>query len=411
MKRSKRKRNKISLFGHFGQINFGNESTLQATLYHLHRHIPNAEMICVCTYPDVVTSTYNIDAVPMTGVFVKPLWLRCSPAARFLRKLIVGIPSELYRWLTAVRILKGTGMLIVPGTGLLTDVCGLSGWGPYTLFKWSLVAKLCRCKLLFVSVGAGPVHSTLGKYLVKSALSLADFRSYRDDASMKYLEDIGFRTNSDRVYPDLAFSLPQAMIPDRGNTQRKRPLVGIGLMEYPGRYSVEKPSNAIYLAYLENLVVFVKWLLGHEYDIRLLIGDVGDRRVTEEFKSLLETRLGAFDDSRIFDTLVTSTEQLLSQLAGTDIVVATRFHNVLLALLLNRPVIAISFHHKCASLMNEMGLSQYCHDINHMNAGRLIEQFQDVERNAEKLKPAIRQKVEQSREALEEQYSLIFNSV
>jgi len=228
---------------------------------------------------------------------------------------------------------------------------------------------------------------------------------------MKYLEDIGFRTNSDRVYPDLAFSLPQAMIPDRGNTQRKRPLVGIGLMEYPGRYSVEKPSNAIYLAYLENLVVFVKWLLGHEYDIRLLIGDVGDRRVTEEFKSLLETRLGAFDDSRIFDTLVTSTEQLLSQLAGTDIVVATRFHNVLLALLLNRPVIAISFHHKCASLMNEMGLSQYCHDINHMNAGRLIEQFQDVERNAEKLKPAIRQKVEQSREALEEQYSLIFNSV
>ena len=68
-------------------------------------------------------------------------------------------------------------------------------------------------------------------------------------------------------------------------------------------------------------------------------------------------------------------------------VVATRFHNVLLALLLNKPVIAISFHHKCASLMKEMGLSEYCHDINHMNADRLIEQFQDVERNADKLKP------------------------
>ena len=58
-----------------------------------------------------------------------------------------------------------------------------------------------------------------------------------------------------------------------------------------------------------------------------------------------------------------------------------------------------------------MGLAEYCHDINHMNADRLIEQFQDLERNAEKLKPLIRQKVEQSRKALDEQYSLIFKGV
>jgi polysaccharide pyruvyl transferase WcaK-like protein len=405
------KRNKISLFGHFGQINFGNESTLQAILYHLHRHIPDAETTCICTYPDVTTRTYNIDAVPMTGVFVKPLWLRGNPAARFLRKIIIGIPSELYRWLAAIRILKGMGMLIVPGTGLLTDVCGLSGWGPYTMFKWSLVAKLCRCKLLFVSVGAGPVYSPLGKYFVKSALSLAEFRSYRDNASLEYLKGIGFPTNSDRVYPDLVFSLPEAVITSDNSEKKRRSVVGLGLMEYYGKPSVDSPGHATYLAYLENLVVFLRWLLAHEYDARLLIGDVGDRRVTEEFKSLLKERSLIYDEARIIDEPVSSVEHLLSQLAATDIVVATRFHNVLLALLLNKPVISISFHHKCASLMTEMGLGEYCHDINHMNAGRLIEQFQDVERNAEKLKPVIRQKVEQSRKALDEQYSLIFKGV
>ena len=302
-------------------------------------------------------------------------------------------------------------MLIVPGTGLLTDVCGLWGWGPYTVFKWSLVAKLCRCKLLFVSVGAGPLHSALGKQFVKSALSLADFRSYRDKASLEYLKHIGFYCNRDRVYPDLAFSLPQAVISNHRNKQRKRPVVGIGLMEYHEKPTVDGPSNAIYLAYLENLVVFLSWLLAHGYDARLLIGDVGDRRVTEEFKSLLKERSLIYDKARIVDEPVSSVEHLLSQLATTDMVVATRFHNVLLALLLNKPVIAISFHHKCTSLMSEMGLSQYCHDINHMNAGRLIQQFQDVERNAEKLKLVIRQKVEESRKALDEQYSLIFKSV
>jgi len=61
--------------------------------------------------------------------------------------------------------------------------------------------------------------------------------------------------------------------------------------------------------------------------------------------------------------------------------------------------------------MSEMGLSQYCHDINHMNAGRLVEQFQDLARNAEKLKRVIRQRVEQSRKDLEEQYRLIFKGI
>jgi len=411
LKKSKKKRNRISLFGHFGQINFGNESTFQAILYHLRRHVPGAEMTCICTYPDVTERTYNIDAVPMTGILVKPQWLDGNPALRFLRKIVIGIPSELYRWLAAIKTLKGSWMLIVPGTGLLTDVCGLWGWGPYTLFKWSLVAKLCRCKLLFVSVGAGPLHSALGKYFVKSALSLADFRSYRDKTSLECLKQIGFETNRDRIYPDLAFSLPEAMLPSDNDEKERRLVVGMGLMEHHGKPGVDSPGNAIYLAYLENLVVFLRWLLAREYNARLLIGDVGDEHVTEEFKSLLKERSLTYDKTRIIDEPISSVQQLLSQLVATDIVVATRFHNVLLALLLNKPVIAISFHHKCTSLMSEMGLSQYCHDINQMDAGRLIEQFQDVERNVEKLKLAIRQRVEQSRKALEEQYKLIFKNV
>ena len=408
MSKGDKKRKRIYFFGHFGSPNFGNEITLQTALYHVRCLLPEAEVACICTGPEALAASQKIETVPISRSLVKPGKCR-SRLGRFLRSVFIGIPNEVYRWFEAFKMLKGSDIFIIPGTGLLTDAFGLREWGPYDLFKWTAMAKLRRSKVLFVSVGAGPIYSVLGRYLVKSALSLADFRSYRDYASLKYVQDIGFPTNSDRVYPDLVFSLPQPMLPDHGNKQRKRPVVGIGLMEYPGRYSVEKPSNAIYLAYLDKLVVLVKWLLGHEYDIRLLIGDGSDRRVTEEFKSLLTTRLGVLDEARIIDNLVTSAEQLLSQLAATDIVVATRFHNILLALLLNKPVIAISFHHKCASLMSEMGLSKYCHDINHMNADRLVEQFQDAESNEQKLKTVIRQNVEESRKALDEQYNLIFN--
>jgi polysaccharide pyruvyl transferase WcaK-like protein len=77
-------------------------------------------------------------------------------------------------------------------------------------------------------------------------------------------------------------------------------------------------------------------------------------------------------------------------------------------LLLNRPVMAISFHHKCASLMSEMDLSDYCQDIDQLDSETLIEQFQELERNRNAVKRTIEQKVAETRRSLDEQYELLF---
>jgi len=199
------------------------------------------------------------------------------------------------------------------------------------------------------------------------------------------------------------------MLPRDGSKRGKRSIVGFGLMAYAGKYSVPEPRDLIYKQYLDSLVAFARWLLARDYDIKLIIGDVCDVSVADEFKSRLKASSETYDEQRIVNQPAQSVEQLLSQIADADIVVATRFHNVLFALLLNKPVIAISFHHKCESLMNQLGLDKYCHDINQMDVSRLIEQFQDVERNAEKLKSGIKKRVEQSRAALDEQYALVFS--
>src|SRR5262249_44340941 len=105
-----------------------------------------------------------------------------------------------------------------------------------------------------------------------------------------------------------------------------------------------------------------------------------------------------------------SVEHLLTQVAATDVVVATRFHNVLLALILNKPVISIAFHHKCISLMSDMGLSRYCQDIHHLDVEKLIGQFCDLVRKQAQLRSLIQQKTEEFRKALDEQYALIFSN-
>jgi polysaccharide pyruvyl transferase WcaK-like protein len=406
----------IWLFGHFGLGNFGNESTLQAILYHLRRLLPNDEISCICTGPTATAATHNIRALPISSTIVKA-WMPRNRVAKVLRSAFIGMPCELYRWFDGLMTLNGTDVLIVPGTGLISDAYSLRGWGPYSMFKWSLIAKMRGCKLLFVSVGAGPVYGRLGRFLVKSALALADFRSYRDASSLQYLRSIGFVTTHDRVYPDLAFSLPRDLLIHEsdnnrsGKRNRHRPVVGLGVMLYAGKYSVEKPNATTFRNYLDNLATLVSWLLAREYDVRLLMGDLCDRPAIEEFKCLLKKRLPDYDASRILDDEVVSVEQLLSQLAETDLVVATRFHNVLLALLNEKPVIAISFHHKVASLMSGMGLSEYCFDINHFTAEELIRKVCHVEHNVGILTRSIRERAESCRTALEEQYDRICREV
>jgi polysaccharide pyruvyl transferase WcaK-like protein len=133
--------------------------------------------------------------------------------------------------------------------------------------------------------------------------------------------------------------------------------------------------------------------------------------VRQEFRDLLRERLSAHYQERIIDEPIKSVEDLLSQIAASDIVVATRFHNVLLALFCNKPVISISFHHKCQSLMNAMGLPEYCLDINDLKAQSLIGKFRKLEMSCDAVKALIREKVREAREALDEQYKCIFNKM
>ena len=400
----------VVLFGHFGHGNFGNESTLQAMLYHLRRLLPEAQFNCVCTDPSAVAMTHNINALPMN----RTLYGNCkftNGLAILIRHISVGVATELCRWADAFKTLKHAHVLIIPGTGLLTDAFGLRFWGPYTLFRWSLVAKICGCKLMFVSVGAGPIYSRTGRWLVRCALGLANFRSYRDDATREYLKSIGCTAVSDRVYPDLVFSIAEQMRGTSGKSSGRRPVVGLGLMSYSARLSGRAQDGSTYVTYLEQLQLFAKWLLTHDYDIRLLIGELGDSAVTREFKALINARWGAYDKSRIMDEPAQSSDAMLAQLAQTDAVVATRFHNVVWALALNKPVISISFHQKCRSLMQDMGLLDYLQDIEQLDASVLIQQFCRMQQNADFITQLLQKRVAACQHALDEQYAILLRKI
>ena len=406
----------ITFFGNFGTQNLGNEFTLRAIIENTRKQLPEAMVTCVCPGPRATAEAHRIPAVLISYRFAGASTPRASDNAvkKLIRRLAIRIPREVGEWLRAFRTLKGTDMLVMTGTGMLGDF----GIGPldlhYEILKWSVVARLRGCKLLFVSVGAGPIRHPLSRWIVKAALSLAHYRSYRDQFSYEFLEGIGFDVSKDHVYPDLAFSLLSsgATVTPGRNGDRKGRVIGLGLMEYYGQHLSREDGERVYQRYIERLARFAAWLLAQGHSVRLLVGDLAyDKRVKGDLLRLLEQTGAPLDTGRIIDEPMTSPDDLCEQLARTDVVVATRFHNVLLALMLGKPVIALGYHEKLRSLMAGVGAAEYCVDADDLDVAGLIERFDNISRDAEVFASSMTQKTAEYRRSLDEQYALIFGDL
>jgi polysaccharide pyruvyl transferase WcaK-like protein len=397
---------RISFYGNFGAGNLGNECTLQAIIEQTLQRWPDAQLQCFCTNPQDVRTRHNIAAFPSEAVNKTAAGRSGSRGprgalARIFRIAFQRIPLELVHWVKSLRVIGRTDMLIVAGTGIVSDyLCGPLGW-PYDIFKLSMLAALCRVKLVFLSVGVGPIHHPLSRWFLKRSLALAHHRSYRDEASKQYLEKISFNTNRDFVYPDVVFGLSQGNLVS-GVRAGQRRVVGLGLKDYG---STEPKA---FREYLDTMAAFVSWLQGHGYGVRLLIGDIQyDTWVLEEFVDVLKSRNISTNTPLLIAEPALTVKELLRQLGETEAVISPRYHNLVLALMQNKPVIALSDHAKLDSLVTDFGLAHYLVFLGNLSPDGLIDRFKQLENDAERLKPHIKAESEKYRQALDVLYATI----
>ena len=405
----------ITLLGNFGAHNLGNECTLQALNENIRLLLGDASVNCVCADPDDTLERHHIPAVLISYRHARQFGAKQQSSNRFLRlvrRVFIRVPLEILEWLRDFKALKGTGMLIMTGTGMLGDF-GIRPLGlHYEILKWSVLARLRRSRVLFLSVGAGPLDHPLSRVIVKAALSLADYRSYRDHFSQQYLERIGFDTSKDSVYPDLVFSLPGSLIPVCSSRAKTGRVVALGLMDYYGKDCDPERGKVVYETYVEQVSRFAAWLLEQGYSVRLLVGDLAyDMHVKSDLYASLHAKGVAFRPEQLTDERIASVEDLCRQLSLADVVVATRFHNLVLALMLGKPTIALSYHEKIRSLMDEAGLGKYCQDLLGMDVPHLIQQFLTLERDADALRSSIKRKTQEYRLALDEQYRHVLHDL
>jgi polysaccharide pyruvyl transferase WcaK-like protein len=386
---------RIGFFGNFGTHNLGNECTLFAMLEGARRHLPGADLVAVCYEPVDTARRHRVEACPIWTD--PPTGLRLPKALRGLRRLA----WEAGDWLRVFRTMRRLDMLVMTGTGMITDANeGITGL-PYQMVKWVVSAQLWRRPVKFVSVGAEKLTHPVHSFFLGWSLRRAAYRSYRDPATRQRMGRFVRRAEEDPVYPDLAFSLPESLAAARERPAGP-PRVAVGI------YAVDHGPAAIE-TYVGTIGKTLLSLLGQGYLPRIVIGDAQyDAAVLASLRAWLE-RHQALD--RVVEEPVTSFEELMVQLADADLVIATRFHNVLLSLFLGKPVLSLSHMDKNDQLMAAMGLSAHCRSLEGMDEGGVLAMFRALESDAARIRSMIPGKLRQFREELEQQYALVFGDL
>jgi polysaccharide pyruvyl transferase WcaK-like protein len=373
---------RVGIFGKVGAGNIGNDASMEALLGYLRSDHPDAVIDAMCTGPDTLRSRYGIDAIQL---FWHNRFKASGVTATILK--VVGRGLDTFRTVGWVR---RHDVVVVPGAGVLEASLPMvpRGW-PYAIFLLSAAGKVFGTKVAFVSVGAGTVNQRMTRFLFNSAARLAYYRSYRDAGAKESMRRRGLNVSRDHVYPDLAFSLRP---PVSGAVEPG--LVAVGVMAYYGTNDERGQADEIYARYVAGMKRFVRWLAENDHRVLLIVGDTNgsDSDVVTEILADVRVNLPDLDESTVTAAAVSSYSDVMQVMTRVGSVVAIRYHNVLCALKLSKPTIAISYSPKHDVLITDMGLGDFSLAVSTLDIDELIKKFTELESRSDELTRTLEQR-------------------
>ena len=367
----------IGLFGVLGSGNWGNDGSLDVVVDLLRKRFPDARLGFMAMGPDRLSATYDVEAVHLQWYEAHMDRLSWLPGAvlKAFGKLMD--PARTLSWV------RRQDVVIVPGAGVLETTTPVRPWAmPYSLLLLGLSCRISRARLAYLCVGAdanrdrdGLTYRVLGR-----AARLAHYRSYRDELSRDVVREMGVDVRADRVYPDLAFALDAPPMREAGGR-----VVGVGVMNYRGAAGDRHRADELHAAYVVALKGVVRLLVDEGWAVRLFTGDAEDDEVLRLVQAAASSGGPRGSRPSVSAEVVGSLPELMDVVAGVDLVVASRFHNVLSALKVGIPTLSISYARKNDVLQASMGLGEFCHPAAEIDLDRLVAQFRDLDRRRDEL--------------------------
>ncbi len=361
-----------------GWGNLGDEAILQATFEGLRERWPDVSLRAFTLHPERTAGGHGVEAEFLTGIS-RPMFLSARGdgpfvvrAARSLARRTSGVPLvgrlfgvaadltasavfEVASLISAWRWLRTADLVLAAGGGQLDAVWG-GAWGqPYALARWAWLARRARVPFAFLSVGYGGAKTGMSRRLLRYAVSQAAYCSVRDSGSLALTRQLGVHSDLP-VVPDLAFGLGS-----KPPFQPKRPGhdIGISPMVFmrPGNWPDQ--DHGEYEKYVTLWTGLVAATVARGDRVHLFVTDPADMNAVRDVWARLDEATRAGCSVADADT----PGSLLELFRRLDIVVSSRLHGVLLAIVAARPVLGLSHERKVRAVMNDAGVEAFCLDL------------------------------------------------
>lgn len=358
---------RIGLIGGVGGGNTGNEVSFEVVRDGLHSARASLRFAVITPMPEQFRSSSLVG----TDEVVLPLRApRTGGGSRSPRSLLSRAAAEVRHLAHVMRSVGDLRALVVCGTGVLDDF-EEPPWGmPWSLFLWAAAARVRRTPFILLAVGAGPITGRLSGALFRATVALATEVSYRDEDSLRTMAELGAGRPDARVACDLAFG--REIRPALTARSGPRMCVGVAVMDWAGWSGRDETAAS---SYFTTLVDTVTGLVQRGHPVLLLVGQPVDVAPAEEVRQSVVARLPNADLS-LAD--IGSFDDLVAAVQTTDLVLATRFHTVVAALMTDRPVISAGYAPKNGELLRRVGLGHADRPIDQVDASWFLQQVDGV---------------------------------
>ena len=407
----------VAIMGHVGVGNLGDEAIISAVVARFRERAPNLRLMAFTLNPRDTAARHGIPAYPLRLYTERLLrepppdfswaaayaaksavprpdgdantglagWIRRRPLlttllrpgvviARGAREALAGLAFDSRSW----RKLRGVKLLMWAGSGQVSDYVDGSLGYPLVILRWSFLARLRGAKVAFASSGAGPVTKPLSRLFIGAAVRLSHYRAFRDPYSLE--EGRSLRApEPNLLVRDLAFSSP-LLARNGAPRSADAPLsIGINPLPFYGGEYWHVLSSSVYDRYVTAHAELAVALLRRGHRVTLFPTNIRVdprcvRRVVERVADL-----GAEVASRLeVERGLRDVPDLFARLRTFDLVVATRYHGVLLSLACGTPAVAVVYHEKTRQVAEHMGFGEWCVDATAASGTTLIERVESL---------------------------------
>lgn len=247
------------------------------------------------------------------------------------------------------QVLADSDLLLIGGGNLLMDL--FPAW-PHFMDIVTEQAEQVGCPVVVFGVGAGPIDTSPGRQMLATALGRTRAALLRDNRSKELVETSLRPAGNLDVGPDAALGLAYPESADAGREARSIGVNIAGVFGAGWPYTDEQ-KRANYVSSYARIVAAM--CAKHETKrVLFLTTNASDRAAEEELASQLASADAAYECTYLDGR---SPAELLDEAGQCHVVLATRLHATLGALIAGRPVTAVSYQPKVTDVLATSGLA------------------------------------------------------